>query len=103
MKLVNETIEKIYGKYPEKILQFGEGNFLRAFADWMINMANKDGLFQGSIVVCQPIAAGLAETINVQDGVYTLAMRGMESGKATEKIEQITSISRCIDPYKNYN
>lgn len=103
MKLVNETIEKIYGKYPEKILQFGEGNFLRAFADWMINMANKDGLFQGSIVVCQPIATGLAETINAQDGVYTLAMRGMENGKAKEKIEQITSISRCINPYKNYN
>lgn len=103
MKLVNETIEKVYGKYPEKILQFGEGNFLRAFADWMINMANQDGLFQGSIVVCQPIAAGLAETINEQDGVYTLAMRGMENGKATEKIEQITSISRCINPYRNYN
>lgn len=61
MKLANETVEKIYGKYPEKILQFDEGNFLRAFADWMVDKANRDGIFQGSIVICQPIAARLTE------------------------------------------
>lgn len=102
MKKVNETIEKVYGNYPEKILQIGEGNFLRAFADWMINNANANGDYKGSIVLCQPIANGLADMINDQDGVYTLAMRGIEDGKTVEKIEQITSVSRCINPYSDY-
>lgn len=103
MKKINETIDKRYNKYPEKILQFGEGNFLRAFTDWMINKGNKENVYQGSIVLCQPIAPGLANLINDQEGLYTLAMRGIENGQAVEKIEQITSVSRCINPYEDYN
>lgn len=102
MKQVHETVEKVYGNYPEKILQFGEGNFLRSFADWMIDKANRDGIYQGSIVLCQPIGQGLSDMINSQDGVYTLAMRGIENGSPVERIEQITSVSRCINPYHEY-
>ena len=102
MKQINETTEKVYGNYPEKILQFGEGNFLRSFADWMIDNANRDGVYQGSIVLCQPIGNGLCDIINSQDGIYTLAMRGIENGKPVERIEQITSVSRCISPYNDY-
>ena len=101
MKSVNETVKKVYGNYPEKVLQFGEGNFLRAFVDWMIDKANRDGIYQGSIVLCQPIEKGLKDMINAQDGVYTLAMRGSENGKAVENIEVITSVSRCINPYED--
>ena len=103
MKTINETIEKVYGNYPEKILQFGEGNFLRAFVDWMIDKANRDGIYQGSIVLCQPIAQGLKNMINAQDGVYTLAMLGAENGQPVENIEVITSVSRCINPYEDYD
>ena len=103
MQTINETIEKVYGNYPEKILQFGEGNFLRAFVDWMIDKANRDGIYQGSIVLCQPIAQGLKNMINAQDGVYTLAMRGAENGQPVENIEVITSVSRCINPYEDYD
>ncbi|MGI6030098.1 MAG: tagaturonate reductase [Eubacteriales bacterium] len=99
---VKDTVEKVYGNYPEKILQFGEGNFLRAFADWMINKANAQGLYKGSIVLCQPIAPGLAKMINDQNGVYTVAMRGAENGQPVERIEKITSVSRCINPYEDY-
>jgi tagaturonate reductase len=102
MKQINETVAKVYGNYPEKILQFGEGNFLRSFADWMIDKANRDGIYQGSIVLCQPIGNGLCDIINSQDGVYTLAMRGIENGKPVERIEKITSVSRCISPYNDY-
>lgn len=102
MRSINDTIEKKYGNYPEKVLQFGEGNFLRAFVDWMIDKANRDGIYRGSIVLCQPIAQGLKDMINAQDGVYTLAMRGAESGQPVENIEVITSVSRCINPYENY-
>lgn len=103
MKLVNEVVKKQFGNYPEKILQFGEGNFLRAFSDWMINSANKNGQYKGSIVVCQPIEEGLGDLLNQQEGIYTLAMRGIEDGQVDEKIETITSISRCINPYKDYD
>ena len=102
MRSINETIEKKYGNYPEKVLQFGEGNFLRAFVDWMIDKANRDGIYRGSIVLCQPIAQGLKDMINAQDGVYTLAMRGAENGQPVENIEVITSVSRCINPCENY-
>lgn len=102
MRSINDTIENKYGNYPEKVLQFGEGNFLRAFVDWMIDKANRDGIYRGSIVLCQPIAQGLKDMINAQDGVYTLAMRGAENGQPVENIEVITSVSRCINPYENY-
>ena len=91
MKTVNEGNEKKYGNYPEKSPSVGEGNFLRAFVDWMIDKANRDGIYQGSIVLCQPIAQGLKDRINAQNGVYTLAMRGAENGQPVENIEVITS------------
>ena len=83
-------------------MQFGEAYYHRAFVDWMIDKANRDGIYQGSIVLCQPIAQGLKDMINAQDGVYTLAMRGAENGQPVENIEVITSVSRCINPYENY-
>ena len=54
---------------PERILQFGEGNFLRAFVDWMIDILNEQGDFDGNVVAVQPIAQGLAPLINAQEGI----------------------------------
>jgi len=102
MANINDTATNRFANYPEKILQFGEGNFLRAFADWMIDKANRDGYYQGRIVLCQPIASGLGGKINDQKGAYTLVMRGLEDGKAVERVERITSVSRCINPYEDY-
>ena len=96
MQKINEVIKK--EQRPEKILQFGEGNFLRAFTDWMIHRANKSGVYEGSVVLCQPIAQGMCDMINAQDGLYTLAMRGIQDGAPVERIEQITAISRGINP-----
>jgi tagaturonate reductase len=86
----------------EKVIQFGEGNFLRAFVDWMIHRMNAKGLFQGSAVLVQPIANGMAEAINAQEGVYTLLLRGIEEGKLIERKEILTSVSRAINPYKEW-
>ena len=102
MKKINEITQKKFGHYPEKILQFGEGNFLRAFVDWMADKANRDGIYEGSIVLCQPIPQGLKDLINEQNGIYTLVMRGIENEEAVENAEIITSVSRCINPYENY-
>lgn len=88
--------------FPEKVLQIGEGNFLRGFVDWMIHEMNQKGLFKGRVVVAQPIAQGLGEKINEQNGAYTLLMRGVQNGKVVETQKIITSISRCINPYADF-
>jgi len=101
MKHISEAAERNFGAYPEKILQFGEGNFLRAFADWMIDDLNEKGLYQGSIVLCQPIRGGeaLREILQRQDGNYTVLMRGSQQGKPVEERHLVTSVSRCINAY----
>ena len=87
---------------PEKVLQFGEGNFLRAFADWMIGRMNARGLFNGSAVLVQPISRGMANTINAQDGLYTVLLRGIRGGTPVEEAEIVTSVSRALDPYIDF-
>lgn len=102
MKMIHECYEKKFANLPEKVLQFGEGNFLRAFADWMIELSNRKGDFNGSVVLCQPIARGMGEVLNAQNCQYSVVMRGIEDGESVERIEQISSISRCINPYEDY-
>lgn len=87
---------------PERILQFGEGNFLRGFVDWMINGVNQQGLFGGRVVVVQPLPQGLIPKLNEQGGVYTLLLRGVQNGKVVERQQVITSVSRGIDPYTDF-
>ena len=87
---------------PEKVLQFGEGNFLRAFVDWMIDEANERGVFNGSVVAVQPIAQGMAGKINEQDGLYTLIARGVEGGKVVENRRVISAIARALNPYADW-
>jgi tagaturonate reductase len=88
---------------PERVIQFGEGNFLRAFVDWMIHQLNKQGKFNGRVVVVQPIAQGLAGKLNEQDGLYTLLLRGLQDGNPVEQKEIISSISRGINPYTDWD
>ncbi|MDR3627054.1 MAG: tagaturonate reductase [Ignavibacteriaceae bacterium] len=87
---------------PEKVIQFGEGNFLRAFVDWQFNELNKQGLFNGRVVLVQPLEKGMVNTINEQDGLYTLLLRGIQQGKEIEKTEIITSVSRGLNPYEDW-
>ncbi|WP_113674919.1 tagaturonate reductase [Vallitalea guaymasensis] len=101
MNLSKETISTT--KYKERVLQFGEGNFLRAFADWIIHKMNQDDIFNGSIVVVQPIEEGLVSTLNEQNGLYTLFLQGINEGKQISSCEVISSISRGINPYTDYN
>jgi len=88
--------------FPERVLQFGEGNFLRGFVDWMIHGMNQKGLFGGSVIVVQPVAQGLIPKLNEQNGIYTLLMRGVQNGKVVEEQQVITAISRGINPYVDF-
>lgn len=87
---------------PERVLQFGEGNFLRGFVEDFVDRMNEFGGFNGKVVVCQPIPEGMSDVINEQQGLYTLCLRGMENGERTERTRIISSISRAINPYQNY-
>jgi tagaturonate reductase len=88
--------------FPERVVQFGEGNFLRSFADWMLNAMNARGLFRGRAVVVQPLPRGLVEALNAQDGLYTVILRGLQAGRVIERREVVTAISRGIDPYRRW-
>ncbi|WP_298502483.1 tagaturonate reductase [uncultured Maribacter sp.] len=88
--------------YAERILQFGEGNFLRAFANWMIHEMNKKANFDAGVVVVQPIDQGLVKILNDQDGLYTLYLNGIKNGKAISEHEIIDCIQRAINPYDNF-
>lgn len=85
----------------EKFLQFGEGNFLRGFVDWMIDRLNKEADFDGGVVVVQPLAQGLIPMINEQDGLYTLYLRGLQDGQKVEETRVVDCITRGINPFEN--
>lgn len=87
---------------PERVLQFGEGAFLRGFVDWMFHRLAERGLFDGAVVVVQPLAFGLIEEINRQDGLFTLVQRGVTAGQVCEEIEIVRSISRGLDPFRDF-
>lgn len=84
---------------PEKIMQFGEGNFLRAFVDYFFDVANEKANFNGKAVLVQPIASGLSDMINNQEGLYTLYLRGSEKGQKIDYKRVISSCSRALNPY----
>ena len=105
-KLCYSVLEKtgydgyILKEAPEKVLQFGEGNFLRAFVNYWFDIANERAGWNGKCVLVQPIAVGLADMINAQEGLYTLYLRGTENGECIDSRRVISSVSRCLDPYK---
>ena len=88
---------------PEKIMQFGEGNFLRAFVDYFVDIANEKAGFNAKVVLVQPIAMGLSEIINKQEGLYTLYLRGTENGQRVDRKRVISACSRALNPYGEWD
>ena len=89
-------------KRPVKVLQFGEGNFLRAFVDYMVDIANEKTDFNGGIVLVKPIPFGTLQPFHEQDGLYTVILRGLENGQRVEKTRLVTSVSDAVDAYEEY-
>ena len=86
---------------PEKVMQFGEGNFLRAFVNYWFDLANEKAGWNGKCCLVQPIAPGLANMINEQEGLYTLYLRGSQNGQKVDDKRVISSVSRCLNPYED--
>ncbi|WP_017813609.1 tagaturonate reductase [Paenibacillus shenyangensis] len=89
---------------PIKVLQIGEGNFLRGFADWMIQESIASGKYHGSVVLTPPTPRGAAklEKIAQQDGLYTLVVRGLQDGQKVEKRQLISVFRDYVDPYSEW-
>lgn len=101
MKQLNiNTAVKI--KRPERIIQFGEGNFLRAFVDWIISNMNEKTDFNSSVVVVQPIEKGMIDALNSQDCLYHVNLQGLDNGKTVNSYRMIDVISRALNPYHDF-
>src|SRR5574344_625986 len=88
---------------PERIIQFGEGNFLRAFIDWIIYNMNEKADFNSSVVVVQPIDKGMIDMLNKQDDLYHVNLQGLDKGEVVNSLTMIDVISRALNPYsQNY-
>ena len=101
-KRLNRNNAGIKEKLPIKVVQYGEGNFLRAFVDYLINKMNKEAGFNAGVAVIQPLAGGMISVLNEQDGLYNLFMKGIKQGKEIQENELITCIQKGYDPYKDY-
>ena len=102
MERLNRTTAPQAKTYTEKVIQFGEGNFLRAFIEWIIWKTNQKTDFNASVVVVQPIDRGMVDMLNEQDGLYHLNLQGLLDGKPVDSIDLIDVISRGINPYRDF-
>ena len=106
MELLNYDVLKASGykgyildDAPIRVLQFGEGNFMRAFVDYFFDISNEKAGFNGKVALVQPIAQGLTELVNKQEGRYTLYLRGSENGQKVDAKRVISSCACCLNPY----
>ncbi|MEJ1239383.1 tagaturonate reductase [Chryseolinea sp. T2] len=88
--------------YPIKVLQFGDGNFLRGFADWMIDILNEKASFHGSVVTVAPLRRGRPAVTDDQEGRYHVVLRGLSNGKRVDDVRLITCLDQYVDPYSEY-
>ncbi len=102
MKMISkESIGK--ASRPIRVVQFGEGNFLRAFVDYMIDIANEEKYFDGDIVLVKPIKYGNLEYFHQQENVYTVLLRGLEKNEERSIKRIVTSIADAVDAYEEYD
>jgi tagaturonate reductase len=102
MERLNRKTANVTTVYPERIIQFGEGNFLRAFIDWMVYRMNQKAAFNSSVVIVQPLENGMIDMMNEQDGLYHVNLQGLDKGETVDNIELIDVISRSLNPYTQF-
>lgn len=85
-----------------KIMQFGEGNFLRAFVEWIIQDLNDKGAISSDVVLVQPMPFGRVKELAEQDGLYTLRLEGIDGGKKVKNSQVINVVGDCVNPFAEY-
>ncbi len=102
MNVLNKSITHPVNR-PIRVVQFGEGNFLRGFADYMIDIANEKGVFSGNIVLIKPIEFGTLDNFHAQDCQYTVSLRGRVDGEAKIINRQVTSVVDAVSACEEYD
>ena len=103
MKKLNRNNANVTQTYPTRILQFGEGNFLRAFTDWIVDKMNKETGFNAGIDVVQPLPNGMVNLLNEQDGLYHVLLKGIKDGKPVTEYTLVDCINTGINPYTEFD
>ncbi|GHT35265.1 hypothetical protein AGMMS49574_24310 [Bacteroidia bacterium] len=85
--------------YPERIIQFGEGNFLRASVDWIVYNMNQKADFNSGVVIVQPLVNGMVNMLNEQNDLYHINLQGFDKLETVDSIELIDVVTRGINPY----
>lgn len=88
---------------PTRILQIGDGNFLRAFVDWMVDVANGAGLMNGEVIMAQPLERGVAELMKAQDQLFTVLLRGVQNGRPVQSKRLVSCVRDTLNPYAQWN
>lgn len=100
MKKINELYSRKSREI--KIIQFGEGNFLRGFVDYMVDVANEKGIWSGDIAIVKPIIYGNLDLFKAQDNIYTVSLRGKMGGDTYVENRVITSVQKVLGCYADY-
>jgi tagaturonate reductase len=103
LKKLNRTTAGIVQNRPVKVLQFGGGNFLHAFADWMIDLMNEKTSFNGNIEIVQPLRKGRGSAQNHQENLYHVSINGIQNGNIVADTRLITCIVGTIHPYDEFD
>ncbi|MEZ4884012.1 MAG: tagaturonate reductase [Chitinophagales bacterium] len=103
MQVLNKLTANIPHQYPEKILQFGGGNFLRGFVDWMVDIYNEKTGSNIGILVVKPTERGDYETWREQDGLFYVLTKGIKNGQLVDEKHLVKCVTRIIHPYKKWN
>ena len=91
---------------PVRVLQFGEGNFMRGFVDYFIDQMNEKAGFDTKVTLVQPISQGafrLKDIINEQEGLYTLYLQGFQDGQEVREKRVISAVKNCLNAYEDWN
>jgi tagaturonate reductase len=102
MKKLNRNTHQAIYNAPERIMQFGGGNFLRAFTDWMFDVLNKETDFKGSVVIIKPTQGGDYEELKEQDGLFHVVLDGIHNGQLMATTTLVESVTRVIQPYTQW-
>ncbi|WP_347158603.1 tagaturonate reductase [Pontibacter chitinilyticus] len=104
MQPLNRNTAHVTATRPVKILQFGEGNFLRGFVDWLIDVLNERTNFNGAAEVVQPRdkSRRIIQTLKQQDGLYHVLLQGIQNGKPIRQMRLITCVASALNPYDDY-
>ncbi|MFD3000673.1 tagaturonate reductase [Pontibacter toksunensis] len=104
MKPLNRQTASVSAQRPVKILQYGEGNFLRGYVDWMVDILNERTDFNGAVDVVQPRDRNrrTIKALKQQDGLFHVLLNGIKGGKPTQEKRLITCIASALNPYDDY-